>query len=89
MAMFMSINGECVGVDTGPERGATRCNYSITQRNVAFVFRDIFADKKKLVQIFFHIYTLKDLNALNCKLWNTMPKFGDVYRGVDEGLHVF
>ena len=47
MAMFISINGECVGVDTGPERGATRCNYSIIQKNVAFVFRDIFADKKK------------------------------------------
>ena len=47
MAMFMSINGECVGVDTGPQRGAIRCNYSIKQWNVAFVFCDISADKKK------------------------------------------
>lgn len=67
MAMFMSINGECVGVDTGPERGATRCNYSISQSNVAFVFHDIFADKK-IVQIFFRIYILKNFNALNCKV---------------------
>ena len=72
MAMFMSINGECVGVDTDPLRGATRCNYSITQRNVAFVFRDISADKKKPVQIFVRIYILKNLNALNCKMWNTV-----------------
>ena len=56
MAMFMSINGERVGVDTGPERGATRCNYSITQRNVAFVFRDIFADKKNGANFRSHLH---------------------------------
>lgn len=40
--------------------------------------------KKKLVQIFVCFCTLKNLNALNCKMLNTVHKFGDIYGGVDE-----